>query len=74
MYPEYAATRSQDLEEIYHDCGQFYICKTESFLRNNSMITSNTIPYVLPEIEAQDIDNLSDWEIAKAKYIVLHGN
>lgn len=74
MYPEYAATRSQDLEEIYHDCGQFYICRTDSFLRTNSMITSNTIPYVLPEIEAQDIDNLSDWEIAKAKYFVLHGD
>ena len=28
QYPQYERTRSQDLEPIYHDCGQLYICKT----------------------------------------------
>ena len=25
------ATRSQDLETMYHDCGQFYACRTDAF-------------------------------------------
>ena len=26
------------------------------------------VPMVMPEMEVQDIDNLSDWEIAEMKY------
>ena len=68
--PEFASSRSQDLESLYHDCGQFYLCKTEAFLRNNSLVTSRTAPIVVSEMEVQDIDNISDWEIAEAKYKV----
>ncbi len=72
QYPENALKRSQDLEPIYHDCGQFYICHTDVFLKKHSLITDNTIPYIMPEEEVQDIDNLSDWLTAEAKYKVLH--
>lgn len=72
QYPQYERTRSQDLEPIYHDCGQFYIVHTDVFLRERTLITKNTIPYIMPETEVQDIDTLSDWEIAEAKYKVLH--
>ncbi len=71
QYPEHALTRSQDLEPVYHDCGQFYICDTAAFRRNHSMITPDTIPFVIDEDEVQDIDNPSDWTIAEAKYSVL---
>ena len=71
QYPEHALTRSQDLEPVYHDCGQFYICDTVAFRRNHSMITPDTIPFVIDEDEVQDIDNPSDWTIAEAKYSVL---
>ncbi len=70
-FPEHEKTRSQDLEPIYHDCGQFYICSCEALARYNSLITSNTIPYIMPEERVQDIDTMSDWEIAEAKYRVL---
>ena len=30
-WQEYAMKRSQDLEEIYHDCGQFYVFRVETF-------------------------------------------
>ncbi len=73
QFPEFALARSQDLEPVYHDCGQFYICKTEEFLKNRSLVTPNTIPYELPEEEVQDIDNMSDWAIAEAKFKVLRG-
>ena len=72
QYPENALRRSQDLEPVYHDCGQFYICDTAVFLEKHSMITDNTIPYIISEEEVQDIDNMSDWLIAEAKYKVLH--
>ena len=71
QYPEYEKTRSQDLEPIYHDCGQFYVCKSDVFLDKHSLILPRTQPYVLPEEEVQDIDTMSDWEIAEAKYAVL---
>ena len=72
QYPQYERTRSQDLEPIYHDCGQFYMCRTETFLDKHSLILPRTKPYILPEEEVQDIDTMSDWEIAEAKYAVLH--
>ncbi len=72
QYPEFERTRSQDLEPIYHDCGQFYMCDTEKFLEKHSLILPRTKPYELPDEEVQDIDTKSDWEIAEAKYKVLH--
>ena len=72
QYPQYERTRSQDLEPIYHDCGQFYMCKVIPFLECHSLILPKTKPYVLPEEEVQDIDTMSDWEIAEAKYKVLN--
>ena len=72
QYPEFERARSQDLEPIYHDCGQFYICNTQKFLEKHSLILPKTKPYILPDEEVQDIDTMSDWEIAEAKYAVLH--
>lgn len=60
--------RSQDLEKIYHDCGQFYWCKTAAFLGNRSLLQEDTIPYIVPSREVQDIDTQDDWCIAELKY------
>jgi len=65
---EYALSRSQDLEPLYHDCGQFYICKTGVFKEQKSLVTANTVPFVISEEEVQDIDTLSDWILAELKY------
>lgn len=72
QFPQFERTRSQDLDPIYHDCGQFYICKCESFLQNQTLIQQRTKPYILQDEEVQDIDTISDWYIAEAKYKVLH--
>ena len=71
MHPEFAQARSQDLEPVYHDCGQFYILKTKPFLEEFTLVTSRTIPFVLPEEEVQDIDNYSDWVLAEMKYRLI---
>lgn len=68
QFPEYKLSRSQDLEPIYHDVGQFYFCKVEAFKKYNSLIMPNLVPLILPEEEAQDIDNESDWKLAELKY------
>ena len=67
-YPEY---EQADLEPLYHDCGQFYFCRTDAFLSRHSLVTERTVPFVLPETEVQDIDNESDWLIAESKFRVL---
>ena len=72
QYPEFAKSRSQDLEPIYHDCGQFYFCKTAQFEAYHSLILPVTKPFVLPEEEVQDIDTMADWDIAEAKFKVIH--
>lgn len=70
--PEYALSRSQDLEPMYHDCGQFYVCSCKAFEEQCKLVMRDTVPLEVPEEEVQDIDNLSDWRIAELKYESLH--
>lgn len=67
-YPQFLDSRSQDLEPHYHDAGQFYVFRTEAFLRNKRLMVGNILPFTVSEMEVQDIDNESDWEIAEIKY------
>lgn len=60
--------RSQDLQEILHDSGQFYWCKTLEFCKNGNLLYNHTKPYIVSELEVQDIDNQSDWDLAEIKY------
>ena len=68
QFPEYATARSQDLPKVYHDCGQFYACRTKPFLEAGTTDVENLVPLILSEMEVQDIDTLEDWEIAEIKY------
>lgn len=72
QWPEYAQTRSQDLEPFYHDAGQFYCLSVKSFSEQNVVVMEKTVPLVLPELEVQDIDTQEDWELAEIKYRLLH--
>lgn len=71
-YPEYMYTRSQDLEKLYHDAGQFYCFKTADYKATRSFWTGNIKPIVLSELEVQDIDTQTDWEIAEMKWKILN--
>ncbi|MBP5608606.1 MAG: pseudaminic acid cytidylyltransferase [Lachnospiraceae bacterium] len=70
-YPEYASMRSQDLDKLYHDAGQFYACRSDAFFRGISTDTDDMIPLVLDDDEVQDIDTMEDWKIAERKFILL---
>ena len=66
--------RSQDLEKHYHDVGQFYVFRTEAFKKNKKLMLGNILPFEISEMEVQDIDTVTDWEIAEMKYQILRGN
>jgi len=68
MWPENYNKRSNDLSPTYHDCGQFYWMRTKSFLEQKRLFAQKSIPFEIPEIEAQDIDNEEDWRLAEVKY------
>ena len=72
-WPEDARTRSQDLEPYYHDCGQFYCCRTAPFMEYKTTDLPHMVPMIMSELEVQDIDNQDDWEIAELKYRKMTG-
>ena len=76
-YPEHVRTRSQDLPTWYHDAGQFYFYRVEAFRRS---VEGNSeqggydlrcVPFIMNEMEVQDIDTIMDWQLAEAKYRLL---
>ncbi|NLK85492.1 MAG: pseudaminic acid cytidylyltransferase [Aeromonadales bacterium] len=63
--PQYAMTRSQDLEPCYQDCGQFYFYKDTCFTQGKF---AKQIAYQMPRYRVIDIDTLEDFDYAKAIY------
>lgn len=70
-YPENALKRSQDLEPMYHDCGQFYFYDTEKFRACRGNLPDGYVPMEVPELEVQDIDNVVDWKLAELKFEMM---
>lgn len=73
-YPENAAKRSQDLEPVYHDCGQFYCYHVARYLACKGDLPDGYLPIVVDETQVQDIDNPSDWALAEMKYKMMLEN
>lgn len=59
--PEHFNTRSQDLEEAYHDAGQFYWGRAAAWLTGKPIFSLDAVPVVLPRHRVQDIDTPEDW-------------
>ena len=71
MYPQYRLMRSQDLDEGWHDAGQFCWGTAEAFMQNLPAFAPHTIAVKLPRHMVQDIDTLEDWHRAELMYEVL---
>ena len=67
-HPEFILTRSQDLSPNYHDAGQFYFFDVNKLLKYKNLYTDNSGAVIVSQLDAQDIDNLSDWKLAELKY------
>lgn len=63
--PEFFNTRSQDLEEAWHDAGQFYWGTAQAWLQKHTVFSPNSNIISLPSYRVQDIDTLSDWHRAE---------
>ncbi len=70
-FPEHLKSRTQDLEKVYHDAGQFYFVKTDALVKEKTVWCKRTAPLILSELEVQDLDTLTDWQLAEMKYQLL---
>lgn len=66
--PDLFNTRSQDLEECWHDAGQFYWGTKHAWQQGLPIFSSNSIGVKLPRHRVQDIDTLEDWDMAEMLY------
>lgn len=66
--PEFFNKRSQDLEEAFHDAGQFYWGTKKAWLDEKVIFSSKSFPIILPRYRVQDIDTLEDWECAEIMF------
>lgn len=62
---EHFNTRSQDLQEAYHDAGQFYWGRAEAWRQARMIFTPASMPVLLPRHRVQDIDTPEDWTRAE---------
>ena len=70
-FPEFIDSRSQDLEEAFHDAGQFYWGRTEAFLNNVELFSTASVPVIIPRHLVQDIDTFEDWQRAEFMFYAL---
>lgn len=66
--PQHISKRSQDLAQTYHDAGAFYFFRTGVFLKEKNIWGCEIAAFPLPHHRVQDIDNISDWELAEYKF------
>lgn len=63
--PEQFETRTQDLEEAWHDAGQFYWGRADAWLTGKPLFGPHAAPVILPRHLVQDIDTPEDWQRAE---------
>lgn len=65
LNPEAFNIRSQDLEEVWHDAGQFYWGTTQAWLEKKKIFDERSSIVALPHYRVQDIDTIADWQRAE---------
>lgn len=68
FYPGNYDKRSQDLEKSYHDAGQFYWGRAESWLNETPIFNGNSASVIMPRLRVMDIDTYEDWVLAEFMY------
>lgn len=63
--------RSQDLEETWHDAGQFFWSKPGVLLDDLASLLQRAVPVRLPRHLVQDIDTEEDWTRAELMFRAL---
>lgn len=61
IFPEHNEKRSQDIPNVFSDCGLFYIANPSIWLDTKKYwYNNNAIPLIIPKSRAYDVDNLED--------------
>lgn len=69
--PDQFNIRSQDLEEAWHDAGQFYWGQAAAWLAQKPLFTQQATGVRLPRHRVQDIDTPEDWNRAEWMFKAL---
>ncbi|XOV92289.1 MAG: pseudaminic acid cytidylyltransferase [Bacteroidota bacterium] len=72
IWPKFLNARSQDLDKVYHDAGQWYWINNELFASDRNLFSANSGCIELSEMNVQDIDNETDWLLAELKFKILN--
>ena len=72
LNPKYFNKRSQDLEETFHDAGQFYWGKASSWISDDIFFEEHSFPIFIPRYKVQDIDNEEDWVRAEKMFKIIN--
>lgn len=68
VWPDNMPIRSQDLEPMFHDAGQFYWGRTAAFENMLPIFAPHSRAVLLPRHRVQDIDGEDDWIRAEWLY------
>lgn len=59
--PQHFNSRSQDLEDAWHDAGQFYWGRADAWAQEKPLFAGQSVGIPLPRHRVQDIDTPEDW-------------
>ena len=71
LYPNHSKKRSQDLNIVLHDAGQFYWAAPNIWIKKKLNFNHRSTVVELPNWRVQDIDTMEDWKRAELKYKIL---
>ena len=64
--------RTQDLENTFHDAGQFYLTKAQKLLEEKEIICKKSKHIVLDKKKFIDVDSIEDFTHAENLYKIYH--
>lgn len=65
IFPRFYKKRTQDIVETFHDAGQFYWGKKNSWKKRKLIFSRKSCLVEIPRWRIHDIDNLEDWNAAE---------
>lgn len=65
-WPEYSNSRSQDLQDLFHDAGQCYFFNLSKYNYGGDILG-----YKISRLYANDIDTLEDFEVAEKLFTLM---
>lgn len=74
VWSENIPKRSQDLEHLFHDAGQFYWGRNAAFETSLPVFAAHSRAVLLPRYRVQDIDDEDDWTRAEWLYRAWKGS